>query len=241
MINESITTIYLSQAPVSVFVPAHEEGETLPVIYMTYGQSLFDDNEQGWHTREAVRAERECSGKAAIIVGVHTKIDGSTTPQNICSDSQRAFDDFLMNTIMPTVERQFPVKSGRENTALCGSSSGGVQCLYTALSHPEAFGAAGVFSPTLTQYDFDELTGWFFQTVTDEPPYLYLYTGAGDETEQEIFQYVEQTYDMLMACYPPHLLNEVVLPEEKHNEAAWSMIFKDFLHTFLSLREIMDN
>ena len=241
MINESLTTLHLprpdgSEALVGVFVPAHEKGETLPVIYMTDDQSLFDDDEQGWNTREAVRAERESSGKAAIIVGVHTKNDGSAAPQSIGSDSQRAFDDFLLNTIMPTVERQFPVKSGRENTALCGSSSGGVQALYTALSHPEAFGAAGVFSPTLTQYDFDELTGWFFQTVTDEPPYLYLYTGAGDETEQAVFQSVEQTYDMLMAVYPPHLLNEVVLLEEQHNAAAWGKIFPDFLHTFVSLK-----
>ena len=232
MINESLTTIHLpfpdgSEALVSVFVPAHEEGETLPVIYMTDGQSLFDENEQGWHTREAVRAERESSGKAAIVVSV----SGDGMPRE--QDSE-VFDDYLINTVMPAVESRFPVKTGKENTALCGSSLGGARCFFTALSHPDIFGASGVFSPCLMQYDFDELTGWIFQTGTDEPPYLYLYTGAGDETEQVIFQCAEQTYDMLMACYPPHLLNEVVLPEEKHNEAAWGMIFKDFLHTFLS-------
>lgn len=29
---------------VRVFVPEHEDGETLPVIYMTDGQNLFDDH-----------------------------------------------------------------------------------------------------------------------------------------------------------------------------------------------------
>lgn len=227
MINESITTIYLSQAPVSVFVPEHEDGETLPVIYMTDAHDPFDDSKTGWNIPESIRAERETGGKAAIVVSV----SGDGMPREYDGG---VFEEYLINTVMPAVESRFPVKTGKENTALCGSSLGGARCFFTALSHPDIFGAAGVFSPCLMHYDFDELTGWIFQTVTEEPPYLYLYTGAGDETEQEIFQCAEQTYDMLMACYPPHLLNEVVLPEEKHNEAAWGLIFKDFLHTFLS-------
>ena len=38
----------------------------------------------------------------------------------------------------------------------------------------------------------------------------------------------------LMECYPPDMVNEVVLLDEKHNEAAWEPIFKDFVHTFLN-------
>ena len=41
---------------VRVFVPEHEDGETLPVIYMTDGQNLFDEESSSfgsWHTREA--------------------------------------------------------------------------------------------------------------------------------------------------------------------------------------------
>ena len=69
--------------------------------------------------------------------------------------------------------------------------------------------------------------------LTREPPYLYIYTGAGDELEMKIFQSVESTYDILTECWPAHLINEVVLFEEKHNEAAWEPVFRDFLHTFL--------
>ncbi len=60
---------------VRVFVPEHDDGELLPVIYMTDGQNLFEDNRPRqfgcWYTREAVKEERESSGKAAIIVGIH--------------------------------------------------------------------------------------------------------------------------------------------------------------------------
>ena len=60
---------------VRVFVPEHKKGEKLPVIYMTDGQSVFDEesNPLGcWHTREAVAAEKAATGKAAIIVGIHS-------------------------------------------------------------------------------------------------------------------------------------------------------------------------
>lgn len=78
MIPEAITELSLSYAgkkekTVRVYVPAHEEGETLPVIYMTDGQNLFEQELSSfgsWRTREAVRAERESTGKAAVIVGI---------------------------------------------------------------------------------------------------------------------------------------------------------------------------
>ena len=58
-----------------VYVPGHSDGELLPVIYMTDGQILFEDNRPHqfgcWYTREAIRKEREISSKAAIIVGIH--------------------------------------------------------------------------------------------------------------------------------------------------------------------------
>ena len=60
---------------VRIFVPEHKKGEKLPVIYMTDGQSVFDEesNPLGcWHTREAVATEKAASGKSAIIVGIHS-------------------------------------------------------------------------------------------------------------------------------------------------------------------------
>ena len=239
---------------VRVYVPAHEEEERLPVIYMTDGQNLFDEESCGWgcwHTRESVEAERRLSGKAAIIVGVHNDNlwrDNELTPGSIGEviragemDSFTApegeiFDDFLMNTVKPAVEARFPVKRGRENTAVCGSSSGGLQAFFTALSHTDAFSMAGVFSPAFLLYGEDDIRRWIHNRLQGDLPYLYLYTGAGDELEMRIYQSTEATYDILMDCYPQHLLNEVILFENKHNEAAWEPVFQDFLHTFVSMR-----
>lgn len=260
MIREEIVTLALpypgrEDRKVRVFVPAHEEGERLPVIYMTDGQNLFDKESSGfgcWYTREAVRAERESSGRAAIIVGVHNDDplrESDLTPESIgpitIPEEERGglmprgevFDDFLLHTVMPAVEARFPVKTGRENTAFCGSSCGGMMAFFTALSHPEVYCAAGVLSPAFLFFGEEDLRCWIFGKLREEMPYLYLYTGAGDELEQRIFACTEQVYDMLLECYPMDKLNEVVLLEQPHHERAWEPVFRDFLHLFLSWQQ----
>lgn len=263
MKQASLTVLSLPYADtgdrtVRVYVPAHEEGETLPVIYMTDGQNLFEQAPGAfgcWHTPEALEAERQSSGKAAIIVGIHN--DG-TPQQRACEltpasigplqfhpdmpeevrrqmiPQGESFDSFVLHTVMPAVEERFPVRKGRAATAFCGSSSGGLQAYFTALSHPDRFCMAGVFSPAFLLYAPEDLRRWTAEQLGGELPYLYLYTGAGDELEMNIFQSVETAYDILMELYPMTLLNEVVLFENGHNEAAWEPVFKDFLHTFLT-------
>lgn len=239
---------------VRVYVPAHEEGERLPVIYMTDGQNLFDEESSGfgcWHTREAVRAERAVSGRAAVIVGIHNDNplrECELTPKGIGklvwpgaeaqpSPEGERFADFVVRIVMPAVEARFPVKTGRENTAVCGSSCGGLMAFFLSLSHPEAFCAAGVLSPAFPFYGEEDLRRWIYGRLREDLPYLYLYTGAGDELEALICQHTERVYDILLECWPMERLNEVVLLDEPHHERAWEPIFRDFLHLFLSRQE----
>ena len=194
MIEEKLAVMLLpyrgADKTVRVFIPAHEEGETLPVVYMTDGQNLFDYNEGQfgcWYTREAVKEERKKSGKAAIIVGIHNDESPvqrakELTPKSIgaikfpddmpehvrkmMAPEGEAFDDFVVNTVMPEIEKRFPVLTGRENTAFCGSSSGGLQAYYTVLSHPDKFCLAGVFSDGLhpAVLSFRRSAACFFKT-----------------------------------------------------------------------------
>lgn len=265
MISESITELSLpypdkNDRLVRVYVPAHEDGETLPVIYMTDGQNVLYDEYATfgcWHTPEAIAEERKENGQAAIIAAIHcapNSVDRTNEmtpaigeiffppdmPEEIRSMMQpqgEIFDSFIVNTVLPAVEKQFPVKTGRNNTAICGSSSGGLQAFFSAVSHPDTFCAAGVLSPAFSIFYPGSCFDWILSAVKDDMPYLYLYSGAGDPMEQQICQATDATYDFLLECYPAQKLNEVILPDAKHNEAAWKPIFKDFLHLFLTRRE----
>ena len=265
MISEEVYSLSLpyydsTNRKVRVYVPEHEEGETFPVIYMTDGQNLFEDDtvQYGcWYTREAVRAERESGGKGAIIVGIHNDTDpqqraNELTPESIGAidfpddmpqeerDRHIAlgekFDDFLINTVMPTVEKQFPVKTGRENTAFCGSSSGGLESYYIALSHPDKFSAAGVFSPVFMMYKKDDLESWIRTTSSsiDNAPFIYMYVGGEAGMEEALKTDVEWVSGIMEECYPSQQLKTVIKPDQPHHESAWEVEFKEFLHIFLS-------
>lgn len=239
---------------VSVYVPEHEEAERLPVIYMTDGQNLFEDNNPGqfgcWYTREAIKE----IGKV-IIVGIHNdespvQRTKELTPKTIGTirypddmpkmirekliPEGELFDDFVINTVMPEIETRFPVEKGRNSAAFCGSSSGGLQAYFTALSHPDRFCMSGVFSPAFPIYSVDEIVSWTVSKLSGSMPYLYIYSGAVGEPEEEICRSTQEVYDAITEFYPAERLNEVILFDQPHHESAWTLIFKDFLHTFLT-------
>lgn len=236
---------------IRIYVPEHNEGELLPVIYMTDGQNLFFEEEATfgcWKLIDLVEAEIKSSGSGAVIVGIDHGgkwRDNELTPGSIgtvmptdmpCYTNAEGeiFDSFVVDTVMPYIESNFPVRRDREATAFCGSSSGGLQSFFTGLSHRERFSFLGVFSPAFLLYSAEDLKSWISKMITDDQPYLYIYTGAEGDLERRIYESVEVVYDILTElCYPYDLLNEVVLFENEHNEEAWREIFRDFLHTFL--------
>lgn len=260
MVDEKIVALKLpypngGEKTVRVFVPAHDEGETFPAVYMTDGQNLFDEETStycNWHTMEAVRAERAESGRAAVIVGIHN--DGSPkerandlTPKTIgkiqaplpvrlmMRPQAEVFDEFVINTVIPTVEEQFPVKTGRENRGFCGSSSGGIMSFFTAMSHPDIFAAAGVFSCVFMMYRENELKNWIHDRMRPNMPLLYIYSGGADKLEKKILKGTQAAQKILSEVYPAKKLSVVTRPDQKHHETAWEPEFRSFLHIFLSL------
>ena len=220
---------------VRVFVPEHGEEELLPVIYMTDGQNLFEDNRPrvGIHNDESpVQRAKELTPKS--IGAIIFPDDMPEHIRKMMAPEGEAFDDFVVNTVMPEIEKRFPVLTGRENTAFCGSSSGGLQAYYTVLSHPDKFCLAGVFSPTFPILYTEDVIRWTKETVGENKPYLYIYSGSNDRMEQEICESTEAVVEAISEFYPKEKLKVNILPEQPHHESAWAAVFKELLHTFLT-------
>lgn len=256
MIDAKISTAFLpypekGDRKIWVYVPKHKEDDKLPVVYMTDGQNLFDEFPTlfgSWGVTGAVEAEIALESKGAIIVGIdngNVYRDNELTPSSIgeiiCGEEMEnftepegeIFDSFLIDTVMPFVESNFPVKTGRKHTSICGSSSGGLQAFFSGIEHKNKFAFIGAFSPAFLLYSEESWRKYLLSKITDDMPYLYIYTGAQD-LDALIYPSVEMVYDLLFETgYPLNRLNEVVLFEKGHNEAAWREIFPDFLHTAL--------
>ena len=263
MTEEKIFDLYLPYPKmedrlVRVYVPKHEDGEKLPVIYMTDGQNLFEEEKCRygcWHIREAVREEFEKSGKSAVIVGIYNDRDPQRgrelTPRSIgklqfrnfmerimitlfLRPNGEVFDEFVIKTVKPYVEKNFPVKTGRDNTAFCGSSMGGLMSFFEGINNSDVFCMAGVFSPNITMYSKEDIKKWILSKTEKNKPYLYMYMGNGDDMEKHLYPAFVTASEKIKEIYPKELLKIIIKEDGKHNEAEWEPIFRDFLHEFLA-------
>jgi predicted alpha/beta superfamily hydrolase len=129
---------------------------------------------------------------------------------------------FLVNVVKPMIDKAYRTKPQRENTAIGGSSMGGLISFMLAWEYPDVFSKAICFSPALKIWQFD-----YVKTVkaTKERKnvFLYMYNGGvGLETmlrpgiDEMISALKEKNYvegkDFVF----------IVDPEAEHNERAWA-------------------
>ena len=61
----------------------------------------------------------------------------------------KLYPRFLIDEVMPFIEKHYRVKTGPTNTGLAGSSYGAVSALYTVINNPDVFGKLLLESPPL--------------------------------------------------------------------------------------------
>jgi len=120
-----------------------------PVLYMHDGQNLFDpriaNTGVDWGVDEAVvRLVDRGIIPPVIVVGVWstTSRGPEYSPWHAAPDYAR----FLLEELMPRVNAAFRTRTGGANTAVMGSSMGGLLSFFLVTHHPDVFGACGCLS-----------------------------------------------------------------------------------------------
>ncbi len=131
--------------------PGYDDAQATryPVLYMHDGQNLFDpriaNTGVDWGVDESVvrLAERGVI-PPIIVVGVWSTASRAEeySPWHDAPDYAR----FLIEELMPRVDREFRTRTGRASTAVMGSSMGGLLSYYLVTHHPDVFGACGCVS-----------------------------------------------------------------------------------------------
>lgn len=151
----------LQPRTVRVYVPAAANAEEdVSVLVMHDGQNLFspDANLGGWRasqTAESMIVQGEI--EPVLIVAVdntparfeeytHVADDIGGGPIGGQADD---YADFVVEGVLPFIAERYPTRPGPENTAVLGSSLGGLVSLHLAHRHPEVFGSVGSMSGTL--------------------------------------------------------------------------------------------
>lgn len=141
---------------VNVLTPVnYDESKKYPVLYMLHG--IFGDeysftNDTSMYISE-VFGNLAADGLSKEMIVVFPDMYAKTNPAQqpgFDAESVKPYDAFiddLVNDLMPYIEKNYPVLTGRENTAIIGFSMGGRESLFIGLQRPDLFGYVGAISP----------------------------------------------------------------------------------------------
>ncbi len=137
--------------------PDYEESDKkYPVLYMHDGQNLFDDYTSysgEWKVDEILDSLYKTKNFSIIVVGIDNgemlRINEYLPWDNkkYGKGEGQAYVDFIVQDLKPMIDKRYRTLSDRENTAIMGSSMGGLISHYAIFKYPEVFSKAGVFSP----------------------------------------------------------------------------------------------
>jgi enterochelin esterase family protein len=137
--------------------PGYQKSSTLfPVLYLVHGSGDTPDSWTNAGHANLILDNLIADGKAKPMIIVMPA--GHAVPfgggRGAPSDNNELFEKYLTKEVIPVIETVYRVAPGARNRALAGLSMGGGHTIYTGFSHPELFGALGIFSPGLPR-DFD--------------------------------------------------------------------------------------
>jgi predicted alpha/beta superfamily hydrolase len=204
-----------------VFLPPGYYENTLkkyPVLYMHDGHNLFFKEEafagNTWRTDEVLNMlDKMNAVEEVIVVGIHPndRMNEYTLP------GYEDYGRFLVEKLKSLIDAKYRTLTGPSNTAVMGSSLGGVVSFYLGWQWSEVFGKVACLSSTFTYRDN------LLQRVSTEPKRkirIYLDSGwPGDNYEA-----TRSMRDRLIwkGYRPGTELFYLAFPEAKHDENAWA-------------------
>jgi alpha-glucosidase (family GH31 glycosyl hydrolase)/S-formylglutathione hydrolase FrmB len=219
----------------------HTSKEAYPVVYMHDGQNLFDTETSfsgEWSVDETLNKLYEEQNLKLIVVGIDNggskRLDEYSPWKNekYGGGEGDAYLDFIVKKLKPYIDANYKTLTDKKNTAIIGSSMGGLISHYAALKFPTVFGKIGVYSPAF----------WFAPEIVNfskmhkhlEDTKMYFLAGekegsnvAFNEISQTVKDMNKVVHILKQKGFPSNNLTVKVVPNGKHNEALWRNNFEE--------------
>jgi predicted alpha/beta superfamily hydrolase len=211
-----------------------KQNKYYPVLYTHDGQNVFEGVESysgdSWDlhktTQELIDEEMM---EEIIIVAVdnmkeerlseYAYEDGTYKGEEVKARAE-IYEKFITEELMPVIEKEFRVKKGPENTALLGSSMGGLVTFNIGIRRPDLFGKLAVMSPSFWWGNSSPLEKLDAYDYCNLKTRIWLDTG---ESEGEFMSFSDAVIDRLIEiknCEEIDLAYYLA-PGAVHNELDW--------------------
>lgn len=222
----------LAARPIYVYLPEaaeHDHRRRFPVLYCQDGQNIWDDphccfGHGGWYLNETVdRLTRDERIEPVILVGIpntDARYREYSPGKSFADISRHAYANFVCDVVKRQVDKKFPTKKDRKNTALMGSSLGGLVSLWMAHKFPEIFCKVACLSGAFQVKDRDGRSFWDFLPDCQQQD-LRIYLDAG--TVRDGIAVTRKARDVYMSCgwRPGHNMMYFEDRGGEHNERRW--------------------
>ncbi|WP_303837615.1 carbohydrate binding domain-containing protein [Ruminococcus flavefaciens] len=136
-----------------ILPPNYDPSKKYPVMFVLHGiMGSENDMVNGMGVQELMTGLMT-GGKAEEFIVVTPNMFTSKTmsgPSGINQQTCAEYDNFLYDvtdSLLPFIKENYPIKEGRENTAITGFSMGGREAIYCGLMRPDVFGYVGGACP----------------------------------------------------------------------------------------------
>ncbi len=218
-----------------IYLPPNYENSTkkFPVLYLHDGQNLFDDATSyagEWQIDETLNKLSKNKDLNLIVVGIENGGDKRLSEYSPWENKEYgiaegdAYLEFVVHTLKPEIDLAFRTKTQANQTAIMGSSMGGLISHYAGLKYPKVFGNVGVFSPSF--WYADEIYN-FTKTHTDLKQ-VKIYFMTGDKESEDMVLNTEKMINILKTNgFSEKNLFLKVVPNGTHSESLWRTEFEE--------------
>ena len=228
---------------VSVYLPEayfSDPERRFPVFYLHDGQNLFDDLTayvpgHSWkaHTT-ADRLTKSGEIEPVILVGVANtglRRMAEYTPtrdSKLGGGEARSYARLLIEELKPQIDGAYRTEEDPENTAVGGSSLGGLVSLFIGFEYPEIFGKIAILSPSIWWNNRSILS---FVEAPFARPKLRIWLDMGMSEGARHLRDTDQLFRLLKRSgWREHIdLAYQRAPDGVHSEDAWADRFDDVL------------
>ncbi|MBG9982732.1 alpha/beta hydrolase [Aerococcaceae bacterium DSM 111020] len=219
---------------IHLYVPPYyyESTEHYPVMYMLDGHNLFHDASATYGTSWDLEYYLDQSDKKIIVVGIECPHEGesrlaeyapclfeSPRTSQIIHGYGDEFLKWIIHQLKPFVDTHYRTLPFREQTAIGGSSMGGLMALFGVIAHNQYFSKAACLSPSIG------VCREYLKKAIDQVDILddtRVYLSYG-EREVDIIDTLPDDVDYFSQAFTKQNVTSLVYKQidGEHNEASW--------------------